>query len=330
MEKKKLTVVGAGSIGRRHLRLLSERGDVALSVVEPSEQCYGLAVKDVGELPRYASLEDALAARPDAVAIATPHTMHADQTVAALNAGVHVFCEKPMSDTAEGCARMNEAAKRSGKVLSIGYMFHFDPFVREIKRVCDSGELGELLHYYSRFGGYIVLMNSLSRHQEHTPCSVMMDCIHDTDLLCWFFGRLPETVTATGIKSGDMEFSSNPNIVDVTYKFGDSRSLAHTHFNYVQFPQAHYLEITGDKGYIRGDFMDGSIVVGKLSGGTKEYTVQRDMNDVYRAEWDSFLKALSGGPVENPGETAAYATQLLQASARAFESGGVERIDARG
>ena len=73
MNKLKLCLVGVGSIGRRHLRLLNERDDVTLSVVEPFEPSWQRIVDEVGTFERFASLDEALAAgNIDAVIISTP------------------------------------------------------------------------------------------------------------------------------------------------------------------------------------------------------------------------------------------------------------------
>ena len=95
---RRVVVVGLGSIGRRHGRLLQERPDVQVEVVEPSAEAVARASQELGNLPAHPRLEEALATAPDVVWLATPTALHADQAMAALKAGCHVFCEKPMSD----------------------------------------------------------------------------------------------------------------------------------------------------------------------------------------------------------------------------------------
>lgn len=329
MKKLKFCLVGVGSIGRRHLRLLKERKDVQMSVVEPSDASWEAAAAIASESPRYCSLEEALKTeKPDAVLIATPHGMHAGMALQALEAGVHVFCEKPMSDSMEECVAMLEAAKKSGKVFSVGFMFHFDPFVQKVKEVSDSGQIGTVLHYASRFATYNTLLCSVSGHQEHMPYSLVMDCIHDTDLLCWITGRVPDYAFTNAIKAGNMERSSVPNLLDTVYRWEKGDFAANIHFDYVQHPQVHTVEIVGDRGYIQGDFMSGTIVVGKIDGSKETLIIQRNFDDVYRAEWEHFVQAVRGEKApENPPQEAIYSTLLMQAQ-KESGMGGVE-VDIR-
>ena len=79
----------------------------------------------------------------DAVTICTPNKFHADLAVQALDAGVHVLCEKPMAMTVEECDRMIEAEKESGKVLSIAYHYRFMKEPRAAHQVIQEGEIGD-------------------------------------------------------------------------------------------------------------------------------------------------------------------------------------------
>ena len=129
----KLCLVGAGSIGRRHLNLLLEREDVAIWVIEPNEVCRK-AVRDAHpQVPFCDSMEEAIEKHGcEAVIIATPHKTHVPLSIRALELGAHVFCEKPMSDSLSDCVKLLNAAQASDKVFSVGFMFRFDPFVQKV------------------------------------------------------------------------------------------------------------------------------------------------------------------------------------------------------
>ena len=78
----------------------------------------------------------------DAIYIATPLHLHAEQTIAAAERGKHVLCEKPMALNAADCDRMIDACRSNGVKLGIAYYRHFYPVVRRVKQLIDSGELG--------------------------------------------------------------------------------------------------------------------------------------------------------------------------------------------
>ena len=80
----------------------------------------------------------------DVVHVLTPNRSHCEITVAALEAGKHVMCEKPMAKTAADARKMLEAAKRSGKKLTIGYQNRCRPDSLLLKKAVDRGDLGEI------------------------------------------------------------------------------------------------------------------------------------------------------------------------------------------
>ncbi len=78
----------------------------------------------------------------DAIYIATPVHLHAEQTIAAAERGKHVLCEKPMALNVAECERMIEACRSNDVKLGVAYYRHFYPVVRRVKELIDSGELG--------------------------------------------------------------------------------------------------------------------------------------------------------------------------------------------
>jgi predicted dehydrogenase len=86
-----------------------------------------------------------------AVVLATPHSLHTEQIIAAAAAGKPVFCEKPLALSRADAGRAVEACKRAGTPLGLGYNKRFWPSMRELKRIVASGVLGEILHVEGHF-----------------------------------------------------------------------------------------------------------------------------------------------------------------------------------
>ena len=148
----KVGIIGCGGIGQnKHMPSLHKIENVQLVafcdlIPERAQMCkekYGtpdaLVCTDYRELLAVEDIE--------VVHVLTPNREHAEISVAALKAGKHVMCEKPMAKTAEGARQMCEAAKASGKKLAIGYQHRMKPQARTAKEYIDSGALGEV--YYA-------------------------------------------------------------------------------------------------------------------------------------------------------------------------------------
>lgn len=130
MKRLRVGLVGAGLVGQAEhaFYLWEERerfefvalADASASVREALRQRYGLQHV-------HADMADLLSCNLDAVVIAAPDALHPELAVAALEAGLHVLCEKPLALTLSGCDRIAAARDRSGRVLQVGYMKRHDP-----------------------------------------------------------------------------------------------------------------------------------------------------------------------------------------------------------
>ena len=164
---------------------------VMVEFCEPSIDALNLARKEIGALRHFESYDEALATLPDIVWLATPTQFHSSQSIAALRAGCHVFCEKPMADTVKNALAMKHAANASGKVLNVGFMLHFMPAMQRLRELISDGSLGDILHIHARVGTYITLLNSLSRYQAANQGSLFLDYAHQPDLFFWLTGKVP-------------------------------------------------------------------------------------------------------------------------------------------
>lgn len=320
--RKRAIVIGLGSIGRRHARLLKEREDLSVELCEPSEAMLKLAYDEVGQLPTYHSYDEALATRPYMLVVATPHQFHAEQTVRALEQNIHVLCEKPMSDNLADARRMLAAAERSAGVLNIGFMMHFHPGMNRMRELVQSGALGQILQVQYKVGSYITLVNSRSRYQAGMEGALLMDYAHQPDLLCWLLGQRPAGVYAVARQAGNLEFSSNPNLLVALFDYA-SPLLVTLEINYVQMPQRQELEIIGDEAWASYDVQTGSLRIGRRIENTEvEETMPVMRDELYRAEHQAFLEATEGKRAPaSPASEAIVSMEIIDATLRSWKSG---------
>lgn len=153
MEKLRVGIIGCGGIANgKHMPALSKQDRaVMVAFCDIVQERAAEAAKNFGEegakvyTDYRALLEDKSI---DVVHVCTPNRSHAEISIAAMEAGKHVMCEKPMAKTAAEARQMAEAAKRTGKKLAIGYQNRCTPEVWTMKRAADAGEFGEI--YYAK------------------------------------------------------------------------------------------------------------------------------------------------------------------------------------
>lgn len=205
----KVGLIGAGRIGAFHARNLVSLGGVASLIIVDvdSERAEGVA-REIGArtLPDISSLLREV----EAVVIAAATDVHAELIVASAEAGIPIFCEKPISLDLDSTAGVLKAVERTGVSLQIGFQRRFDPGYVEAKRLVSSGELGRL--YAARLATH----DPEPAHDAYIRASggLFRDMmIHDFDILRWTTGLEVVQVYAAGdALTGNEAF---PDIGDV-------------------------------------------------------------------------------------------------------------------
>jgi predicted dehydrogenase len=132
----------------RHIKhLLSIDGVMIEAMADPEAANIARHKKQFPEISQAAEFDDykpLLKTKLDAVVIASPHTVHAQQIVDSLGRGLHVLCEKPMVTSIADARRVMRAEKKYGKVLVLAYQRHFQDTFLYIKKMIDTGEIGKL------------------------------------------------------------------------------------------------------------------------------------------------------------------------------------------
>ena len=161
-ERRKIryAVVGLGQIAQVAILPAFEQTKtaelVALISGDPEKQTKLRKKYDVDRIYSYEEYEECLARGVDAVYIVLPNNMHREFTVRALEAGVHVLCEKPMAVSEEDCDAMIRAAEKNDRKLMIAYRLHFEKGNLEAIDLAQSGKLGDLRFFTSEFGQQVV------------------------------------------------------------------------------------------------------------------------------------------------------------------------------
>ena len=200
-KKVRFAMVGMGALAFRHLGGVNQNSDVAETVsicdIDPDALKKRGDEFGIPEERRYTSYDKMLADGGfDCVIIITPDQIHREQAVAALNAGYHVLCEKPLAQTLEDCQEMVDAVDKSGKLFMTGQVCRKAPGFVKAKELIDSGEIGELFFVESEYAhDYQYLGKAWRWDPVNLRYSVIGGGCHAIDLLRWIAGD-PEKVMA--------------------------------------------------------------------------------------------------------------------------------------
>ena len=202
-------------------------------------------VRETG-LPAFATLDELVEnGRPEVVVVATPPDSHAALCLAALDAGRHVFCEKPFVSTLEEADRVIAAAEAAGRCVAVNHEFREKPIFEALTSRIGTAEVGELVVCQ------IWQLMDLAPWDEPVPWRAAMPDrslfeggVHLVDLLVTFFGSLPQGVYAR--RSSGLDSTRDADAVHlVTFDFPDGR-LGQITINRLCRAGTRYVEVRAD------------------------------------------------------------------------------------
>lgn len=235
----KVGLIGLGAMGRVHFDCWRESTAAQLAAVASRDKMklagewaggefnlgdQAAARVDMTGVAGYERAED-LFADPgiDIVDICLPTPLHAPLAIAALRAGKHVFCEKPMALTLAECDAMQTAARESGRQLAIGHCLRYWPHYVQAKAMLDSGEFGRAIYAsLARTGAAPAWSAGGWLLREKESGGILDMHIHDIDIALWWFGQ-PASMTTAGFAPDGL-----PLIIDANWRYHDGLT-AHLH-----------------------------------------------------------------------------------------------------
>ena len=275
----------------------------------------------------------------EAIVLATPHSMHARQVIAAAQAGKHVFCEKPLALTKSDAEAAVDATRRAGVTLGLGFNRRFHPEMTKLRERIRSGGLGTILHAEATMtvpNGLLLKPTQWRAHHEETPCGGLTPLgVHAIDGMIDLCGPI-DTVYCQSFKRVVEIDSDDTTSMLFRVKDGSSGYLG----TLMATGGGFSFQVFGSKGWVRLEGM--THVAGasseerrmRLFGNCKFQPVKGDLEvwqaealDVTRAALEAFAKAAGGGPkFPIPIEQMIHGAAVTEAVVRSAASGKVEKI----
>lgn len=198
MEKVKLGIIGCGAVAERgHLPAAQCISQIKVTALVDKNLKRASDLAQQFDIPYYTDDYHKIFDKVDAVIIALPHNLHAPVSIEFLQRGIHVLCEKPMALTADECNRMNQAARQSRAILSIGLVRRFYDSSQFVKQIIQNGWLGQIQSFEVEEGEPYnwPTASGFFFRKEVAGGGVLIDTgAHTLDLLLWWLGDYADVV----------------------------------------------------------------------------------------------------------------------------------------
>jgi spore coat polysaccharide biosynthesis protein SpsF len=326
-EALRVLVVGAGSIGRRHLKNLAALGGASLAVVDADGARARAAAAEHGARV-HASIDEALGTfRPDVAVVATPSHLHLAQALGFAEAGVHAFIEKPLAASEEGVARLVAAVRARGLHAMVGCNLRFDDVYRRVRRTLDEQALGPVHAAHFHVGHDLaawrpgVDYRTVYSARRAEGGGIVLDAIHEIDLALHFFGRARRVLALprrTGRLDADVE-----DVADLVVEFA-SGVAASIHMNYRDPVYRRTVSIAGDAAIVDGDFGARRVELRRREGPPEVVNFPDDRNAMYVREMEHFLAVVRGEA--RPAATLDEGVRALELALAARDHGPVVEL----
>lgn len=338
MRKLKIGIAGLGRLGKIHAYNIAYKipNTELVAACAKTDSSLFYARDELGVNNLYKSFDDLIACKDlDAVVVCTPSNEHCLEIEKALNAGLHVFTEKPLGVSIEDCKNAEEAVKKhNDKKFMIGFMRRFDKAYSYAKEKINKGDIGTPYLIKTTSMDAESTIEGTIKYSKHSA-GIFLDLgVHDIDLMHYFLNSEAVEVIANGatFKYKELKENGDEEAAIATYKFKSGAmgflhvSRAGAHGNHVE------TEIVGTEGIIRIGGVPG-ITDAKLykTGGVltecvEEFTER--WQDAYIKEIEVFADCvLNDKPMPTSVYDGTYATKVGIATTESLKKLSVVKID---
>jgi UDP-N-acetylglucosamine 3-dehydrogenase len=250
-ERLRAGVVGLGMMGRNHVRVYDELVDDVELVAVADPDPAALQQATTGRAARgYTDTVRMLAEQQlDLVSVVAPTSLHLPVALAALDAGANVLVEKPIAGERDEAEQMIAAAKRAGRMLTVGHIERFNPAIRELKRRLDEGELGRIFQVHAtRLGPFPARIRDVGVVVDLAP--------HDLDIMRFLLDSDPVRLYA---ETERRIHTDHEDLFNGMMKFRNG-VIGVLDINWLTPTKRRSLSVTGERGMYVADYIGQDLV----------------------------------------------------------------------
>jgi len=287
-------VAGCGSIGLRHIRNLFSLGISPVLAWDPSGAARAFAEEAGARVVE--SLGVGLAEEPRAVLVCTPPHQHVQAATESVDAGAHVFVEKPISHVLDGVDGLLAGAEKAGRVIMVGYNLRFHGGLQKLQSLAADGVAGDLLILRAEYGQYLPTWRPGADYRSgyitrrETGGGILLEGSHEFDYVEWLGGEIKSVSARAGMLS-DLDMETEDTALALLELEGGR--LAEIHVDCVQRGYSRSCKWVGSEATINWDYSRGVTVT--RDGVEDEFLrIVPDPNDMYRSEIAHFVECVRG------------------------------------
>lgn len=300
---ERILIVGYGSIGRRHLRLIRE--------AQPESDIRVLSQSQVQEVPEYAdglyaNMDEALKDKPTIAIIANPAPYHLSVAKSLMRIGCHLLIEKPMATNSNDAELFIHEIKSSGIAVQIGYNLRFLPSLVEFRRIIKNNELGRIFSIHCEVGQYLPTWRQGTDYRNGVSAKselgggVLLELSHELDYLRWIFGNIIWVSAWIG-RLGDLDIDVEDTVyltMGLTPDIQNKNQIVGTlSMDFARRDSIRYCQAIGTEGSLHWDALQGT--VRHYCAKTDKWNVifdQPPKPDIsYINQWNHFIKCTKYG-----------------------------------
>ena len=330
----KYLCIGAGSIGKRHMRNLLSMGVKSHNIVASDPRRDRLdEVTALGISRVYETYEEALEAdNYDAAMVCSPTNLHIQQGIELAKKGIHILMEKPLAHNLDGIEEFKSLVKKNKIVVLMAYIFRFSPLTDKVRDLLASNAIGKVLFVRGEFSEYLPDWHpyedyrSFYMAEKKQGGGSILDQCHIMDLVHYLFGGFESVYAQNGNLSNLAVNSDDFSQLSIKLKSG---LIASVHTDMFGRDHKKELEIKGEFGNIYWNSTDN--VVTHYNAETKAREVYKkfpaDFNLNYITEMHHFNACCRGDEVPRASLQDGIETMdLILASYKSVASGSVENV----
>ena len=330
----KFALIGAGSIGKRHLGNLIAAGvaPTDIVIVDPRadrvEECkakYGISrfFESVEQLP-FSEVEAAF--------VCSPTAYHLQQALVLASEGLHLLIEKPLAHNLDGIDELQKIIAEKGNRVLIAYPFRFSEHGRKLKEVVDTQIVGRPLYVHGEFSEYLPDWHPWEDYRSFYMAKKaqgggsLLDQSHIMDMAHWCLGTVREAFGFNGLVS-DLEVETD-DLAEIQVKF-ESGVIGTIHQDMFGRKHSKYMEVKCTHGSIYWDVYDLSVgVFDAVSNNSTKFQFGSDHQVMYLNEINHFLELCRGITTESQCtlEDGMHGMKIIDAVLRSQLSGCCEMV----